>query len=831
MESFTEVFSWGSDQDGQLGLGGTIGKTFPSPRLCSFNVLIKELSCGEEHSAFISNQGHIYTMGSNTEGRLGIDDQSVTFSSSPCLVSKLTDKNPVKLACGWGHTAVITESGELYTWGVGEFGALGLGSISTQWSPEKVSLFHQFDPIQVSCGSRHMAVLSKSGTVGMTGCGRAGQLGTHKREQENSLVLIDCKNVVQIACGVFHTVLLNSKGQVLTAGGNSFGQLGFGNKKSTSTFEQVKGLEGVYVLKVAAGYHSAAVSDNGELFVWGTGTFGEFLTPHKLYFQDRVKEVSIGGTFSVVYLQNQAVYAWGNNANGELGLNDYEPRTTPTLIPALKGKKINLLACGGNFCIALGNNVFGRSRTPGHVRSQSKVESITEKKTEIYSKKTSNHKVQELVQLDEQKKRNERLRLDLDESTSQNIRLKNRSASIENGYRAIENENFRLKEENQQLLIRLQEIQPKKLREDNGAQGRDLKLLRDENFMLQNRVQELMTQAVEVKKIREENMTQGRDLKLLRDENFMLQNRVQELMTQTVEVKKFREENMAQGRDLKLLRDENFMLQSRVQELMSQVAELPRLKDENQQLLLRYQESQAQYKERHLVELELSKKDLQEERLKVKTIELNYQMLSEENSKLLKQSEHLFNELSRTQHDKEDFHCMISSKDGEIERISKAYHELLIQINRLAEENKIFRATNLELEEKNKKLFDNLEKELAARAHDYKERTLSILATPLGERENKKSVSPIRTASISPNRVVSRTENISRTKLSEVTQTKIGNTAARMLARMENESALGNLRVSSPGRRSPERPVPYKAGGVSKEIREILRSKLQEYRE
>jgi len=78
---------------------------------------------------------------------------------------------------------------------------------------------------------------------------------------------------------------------------------------------------------------------------------------------------------------------------------------------------------------------------------------------------------------------------------------------------------------------------------------------------------------------------------------------------------------------------------------------------------------------------------------------------------------------------------------------------------------------------------------------------------------------------------VSRTETICRTKLSEVTQAKIGNTAARMLARMENDSALSNLRVSSPGRRSPERPVPYKAGGVSKEIREILRSKLQEYRE
>lgn len=790
MESFTEVFSWGSDQAGQLGLGGTIGKSFPSPRLCSFNVLIKELSCGEEHTAFISNQGHIYTMGSNTEGRLGIDDASVTFSSSPCLVSNLTDKYPKKLACGWGHTAVITESGDLYTWGIGEFGALGLNSISTQWSPHKVPLTN-FEPIQVSCGSRHTAILSKAGTVAMSGCGKAGQLGTHKREQENSFVLIECKNIVQVACGVFHTALLNSKGQVLATGGNSFGQLGLGNKKSSSMFEYVKGLDGVYILKIACGYHSAAVSDAGELFVWGSGTFGEYLTPHKMYFQDKVKDVSIGGTFSVVYLQDRNVYSWGNNTNGELGVNDFEPRSSPTLIQALKGKKLNLLACGGNFCIALGNNVIGRSKTPGHVRTQSKVEKKVEKKTEIKNefsyKRIQNGQNHENSRLEEEKKRVERLRFDLDETTSQNVRLKNRSASMENGYRVIESENFKLKDENQQLVLRIQEMQ---------KQVNEMKIIRDESCAL----------------------SRAQDLKILRDENFILQNKVQELMVQII--------------DLPHLKDENQNLLIRLQESQTQCKETKLLREENFSLKRRIEE-----RERYILDLESYKKDLQEERVKGKTIELNYQLLSEENSKLLKQSETLFNELSHTQqslerakiHEKENTHCIIASKDAEIERISQAYHELMIQINRLAEENKIFRATNLDLEEKNKKLFDNLEKELAARAHDYKERTLSILAAPMAE--VKKSVSPIRNISVSPQRVTNKTEVISRTKLSDITQAKIGNTAARLLARMENESALANLRVSSPGRRSPERPVPYKAGGVSKEIREILRSKLQEYRE
>ena len=43
MEGYTEVFAWGGDHFGQLGLGGkTTGKTYSSPRFCSFNILIKE---------------------------------------------------------------------------------------------------------------------------------------------------------------------------------------------------------------------------------------------------------------------------------------------------------------------------------------------------------------------------------------------------------------------------------------------------------------------------------------------------------------------------------------------------------------------------------------------------------------------------------------------------------------------------------------------------------------------------------------------------------------------------------------------------------------------
>ena len=83
-KEFTEVFSWGSDRYGQLGLGAQMseGKTWHNlPRLCSYNISIKQIACGTRHAAFITSKcpapllnlnllaAHLcYTMGDNTSG-------------------------------------------------------------------------------------------------------------------------------------------------------------------------------------------------------------------------------------------------------------------------------------------------------------------------------------------------------------------------------------------------------------------------------------------------------------------------------------------------------------------------------------------------------------------------------------------------------------------------------------------------------------------------------------------------------------------------------------------------------------------------------------------
>lgn len=91
-----------------MGLAGKkAGRTYITPRFCSFNVVIHSISCGEEHSAFIASNGYIYTMGSNENGRLGISSRNVKSAASPCLVEVLSRYKAVKVSCGWGHTAAV----------------------------------------------------------------------------------------------------------------------------------------------------------------------------------------------------------------------------------------------------------------------------------------------------------------------------------------------------------------------------------------------------------------------------------------------------------------------------------------------------------------------------------------------------------------------------------------------------------------------------------------------------------------------------------------------------------------------------------------------------
>ena len=86
----------------------------------------------------------------------------------------------------------------------------------------------------------------------------------------------------------------------------------------------------------AGGSHSAAVSVQGELYIWGTGSYGEFVLPNRVKtIKGKTTQVSLGATFGAALNDRGVAYTWGENKDGELGVGDYNARMTPFPVVSL----------------------------------------------------------------------------------------------------------------------------------------------------------------------------------------------------------------------------------------------------------------------------------------------------------------------------------------------------------------------------------------------------------------------------------------------------------------------------------------------------------------
>jgi len=105
--------------------------------------------------------------------------------------------------------------------------------------------------------------------------------------------------------------------------------------------------------------HSAAITANGDLYMWGANTWGQLglgdsgsgtnrLTPTKVPGISNVVSVSLGFTHSAAITANGDLYTWGSNAYGQLGLGDSgngTARTSPAKVTGIS--KVNAISMGG----------------------------------------------------------------------------------------------------------------------------------------------------------------------------------------------------------------------------------------------------------------------------------------------------------------------------------------------------------------------------------------------------------------------------------------------------------------------------------------------------
>ena len=272
---------------------------------------------------------------------------------------------------GCGFTICISCEGNVYSFGKQSDGAHGQEEELV--FPPKInpSLKHIK---MISCGDLHSVCLDHDGVVFSFGCNELGQLGMGKPVDELEFTYvpqrIDLPPIKQISCGYNFSICLSENGELYSFGGNYFGQLGNGETEDSNFPQKITSLKDVDFIECGGDHAICKTLNNNDIYVWGCNEQGQLgigntedkNKPFKgLTFTDKIVDVKCGISHSLILTENQIVYSCGYNFNGQVGRctdisTDYS--TEFIQIPTLS--EIIRIECGyyHSFCIDIYNNVF-----------------------------------------------------------------------------------------------------------------------------------------------------------------------------------------------------------------------------------------------------------------------------------------------------------------------------------------------------------------------------------------------------------------------------------------------------------------------------------------
>ncbi len=227
----------------------------------------------------------------------------------------------------------MSDAGEGYAWGGNENLQTGATEAASDYLPVPRRVLPALRVLQLSAGGMHSLALVAGGDVwcwgqALTSWGASGDTNEYAKQRQPVRVA-GATNVVRIAAGAFHNLALTAAGHVLAWGNSDYGQLGLGSTTHVAEPHVVEELSKAGVTSLAAGgWHSAALTAGGVVFVWGRGEHGRLglgeawrdrLRPCELPLPQRVAHVSCGGTHSALLTEDGTLLTCGRPSFGRLG--------------------------------------------------------------------------------------------------------------------------------------------------------------------------------------------------------------------------------------------------------------------------------------------------------------------------------------------------------------------------------------------------------------------------------------------------------------------------------------------------------------------------------
>ena len=386
--TITPALGWGANSSGQLGTGNLNPSTTPTPvqvpadltGVLSSLTLI-HTAVGYNHSLGITTSGEVYAWGDNIYGQLGAG-QPGGASDVPVQVQLPGNAIAVQVAAGQWHSLALTADGRVFAWGRNNSGQLGQGPSGPTQSATPLQVTGLPATINtISTTNLHNLALAGSDLYGW-GDNTWGEIGDGTSNNTRPTpVLVATElgtggGIFAVAAGGTHSIAANRDCDLYAWGYNYYGQLGTGDSgpgADLATPTQLA-LPAPYtdarVKTVAAGLtHSLVLTTDGEVLAagnnsngqLGTGSTGAIGTPFAPIATNTLPAGTTFGTIAGGHVHSLAAtptgtgYAWGSNAQGQLGTGG--PATsnnnTPRAITQSADAPFTILAGGRSHSIAI----------------------------------------------------------------------------------------------------------------------------------------------------------------------------------------------------------------------------------------------------------------------------------------------------------------------------------------------------------------------------------------------------------------------------------------------------------------------------------------------
>ncbi|XP_042494545.1 ultraviolet-B receptor UVR8-like isoform X6 [Macadamia integrifolia] len=292
------------------------------------------------------------------------------------------DRRVLLLSAGASHSVALLTGNIVCSWGRGEDGQLGHGDAEDRLSPTQMSELDGHEIVSITCGADHTAAYSEAlmqvYSWGCWGRNQNGQLGLGHSEDSLFPQKVEAFQgifVKMIAAGAEHTAAVTEDGKLYGWGWGRYGNLGLGDRNDRLIPHHVSAVNGQNMVLVACGWrHTIAVSSSGGLYTYGWSKYGQLghgdfedhLVPHQLEAlqDDFISQISGGWRHTMAVTSDGRLYGWGWNKFGQVGVGDNVDRCSPVQVKFPQEQKVVQISCGWRHTLAVTEkqNVFSWGR-------------------------------------------------------------------------------------------------------------------------------------------------------------------------------------------------------------------------------------------------------------------------------------------------------------------------------------------------------------------------------------------------------------------------------------------------------------------------------------